>query len=352
MARFIFSTHAKVVSSIATFLGFIPPISSYHQLKYVRKVIDQLKGFLSHENQASLVICEIMCNYNVSLEDVEDPGAHISLTNTFDGTLDTVKQTYLAQWTPKLDVQLQIAKLNLYATSALLPLQNSSLADAQNLINRQTLFLRGLESATTLINHMKDMGLLPNLKGQSPAGKIPFLPKHFFSSLFFSAVFLFRIFVFLQPLNHDHTARAIQGMLDAQSTFQLLPHHRDLARAARLIGKLIEKAQTAGVAGSHWPLAELIITNRLGASILWDTFAQMRVTANLERSNSEGEATQVMRLIGPDPLPLAPEMKLRLQNAGVTLTRTTPTKEQGLDSWTSWDVDLDNFEFDLDQQML
>jgi hypothetical protein len=349
--RFILSTHAETSSRIATFLGFVPPISSYHQLKYVRKAIDQLNSFLSYENQASLAISEIMCNYSISLEDVEDPGAHISLTNAFDGILDTVKQTNSAQWTTELDVQLQTAKLNLYATSALLPLQHNSLADAQILINRQTLFLRGLESATTLINHMKNMALLPDSNGQPPAGKLPFLPSHFFYNLFFSAVFLFHTIVYLQPLSHAHTAGAIQGMLDAQSTFQLLPHHRGLARSARLIGKLVEKAQSKG-AGSQWPLVELTVKNRLGASIMWDTFARMRVTANLGHGNGEGQAMQKMRLIGPDPLPPAPEMKWRLRNAEVALIRTTAAEEQELDPSASWDVDLDDYVFDFDHQML
>ena len=329
----------------------MPPISSYHQLKYVRKAIDQLNGSLSQENQASLAICEIICNYSVSLEVIEDPGAHISLTNAFDGSLDTVKQSYLAQWTLELDVQLQAAKLNLYASSALLPLQHNVLADAQNLINRQTLYLRGLESATTLIKHMKNMALSKASEGQYPAGKLTFFPKHFFTSLFFSAVFLFRIFVYLQPPSHAHTARAMQGMFDAQSIFQLLPHHRDLVRAARLIGKLAEKAQTADTAGNHSPLAELVVTNRLGASVLWDTFARMRVRANLERSNGEGRATQEMRLIGPDPLPPAPEMKWRIQNAAVAPIGTTAAEKQETDSWASWDAVLDGFEFDFGQQM-
>ena len=350
--RSIVSTYAETSSRIATFLGFVPPISSYHQLKYVRKVINQLNGFLSHEDQASLAISEIVCNYSISLDDVEDPRAHISLTNAFDGILDTVKTTYSTQWTTELDIQLQTAKLNLYATSALLPLQHNSLADAQILINRQTLFLRGLESATIVINHMKNMALLSDSNGQSPAGKLPFLPSHFFCNLFFSAVFLFHTTVYHKPLSHDHTTRAIQGMLDAQSTFQLLPHHRSLARSARLVGKLVEKAQAAGAAGSHWPLVELTVTNRLGASILWDTFARMRVTANLGRSNGEGHALQKMRLIGPDRLPPAPEMKWRLRNTEVALIRTTTAEEQELDSWASWDVDLDDFVFDFDPQML
>lgn len=348
----LFLTHAETASRIATFLGLVPPISSFHQLKYVRKAIDQLNGFLSHENQASLAICEIMCNYSVSLEDVEDPGVHISLTDAFDGSLDAVKKTYLAHWTLELGVELQTAKLNLYAACALLPLQNNSLADGQNLINRQTLFLRGLESAAILIDHMKNMALLPDSEGKSLAGKLPFLPMHFFSSLFFSAVFLFRMLVYLQPLSHAHIAHAIQSMLDAQSIFQLLPYHRTLARAARLIGKLVEKAQTAGVAGNHWPLANLAISNRLGASILWGTLAQIRLTANLKRSNDKGEATLQMRLIGPDPLPPSPEMKLRLQDAGVAPIGTTATEEQELDSWDSCAVDWDDFGFGFDQQRL
>ncbi|KIW97796.1 uncharacterized protein Z519_01380 [Cladophialophora bantiana CBS 173.52] len=344
----------SVGTQTAIFLGFAPPMSSFHQLKYVRKAIDQLTCWLSCESQAGLAICEIMCNYAVSLEDLEDPAAHLSLTNMFDSRLDNIKQTYFAHWTPELGIHLHIAKLNLYALSALLPLQENSLANAQNVINRQTLFLRGLESATTLINYMKNIAFQPDTEDKSPTGRLPFLPSHFFSGLFFSAVFLFRIFICLKPLSPTHGERAFQGMIDAQSTFRVLPHHRSLARAARLIGKLIEKAQTAGAAGDHWPLAELTVTNRLGASILWDTFARMQGEANLGRRNPTGEAISApkMRLIGPDPLPSAPEMTVRLPNfAGEPLVRTTTAEERELSSWAPWGVDLNNFGFDFDQQM-
>lgn len=352
MLRLSLWTHVDTASRIATFLGFAPPISSFPQLKHVRKAVDQLNGLLSHENRASLAICEIVCNYSVSLEDVEDQGAHISLTNAFDGSLDTIKQTYLAHWTPELDIQLQIAKLNLYAASALLRFQRNSLTDTQHLINREALFLRGLESAMTLIKHMKNMAVSSYCEGQYPAGKLTFLPMHFFTSLFFCTAFLFRIFVYHQPLGHTHTTRAIQGMLDAQSIFQLLPLHRGFARAAMLIGKFVEKAEPTDPAGSHSLLPELIITNRLGASVLWDTFAQMRLNANPERSNGGRGNTKKRRIVGLDPLPPAPEMKRRIQKCREELIRIPIAEEQEANSWAFGDIDLDGFGFDFNQQIL
>ncbi|OQU99176.1 hypothetical protein CLAIMM_04848 [Cladophialophora immunda] len=345
----------SVGTQIAIFRGFVPPISSFHQLKHVRKAIDQLKHRLSQENQACFAICEIVCNYTISLEDVKDPIAHLSLTNTFDSSLDSIKQTFLTQWTSELGIQLHMAKLNLYATSALLHLQVDSQADGQNLINRETVFLRGLESATTVIHYMKNIASIQGSEDQPPAGKLPFVPIHLFSSLFFSAIFLFRIFVCLKPLSPAHTERAIQGMIDARSILQVLPYHRSLARAARLIGKLVENAQTLGAASGHWSLTELTVTNRLGASILWDTFARMQAKATLERKNAIGDLvdTQKMRLIGRDPLPPAPEMKYRLQNsAGEPLVAMTAIEDQEMDLWGSWSVGLDDFGFDFDQHRL
>ncbi|PMD36825.1 hypothetical protein L207DRAFT_636751 [Hyaloscypha variabilis F] len=341
----------SVGTQIATFIGFVPPISSSHQLKYVSKAIDQLYGILSTENHASFAICEIICNYSISLEDVEDLEAYISLVNEFDGRLDTIKQTYLAHWTPEIQIQLQFAKLNLYAASALLPLGRTSLADAQIIINRQALFLRGMESAITLIDHMKNMAISTGNEGQYHTGKLPFLPKHFFTSLFFSAAFLFRSFIYLQPIGHTHIVCAIQGMRDAQLIFSLLPHHRDHARAARIIGILVENAQTVDTASDRSLLGKLIVTNRLGASIMWEIFARMKMNMNSERNNCEGRATKKTRMIGPDPLPLAPEMKQLVQNCWVPFITAPAAEEQEAGSWGSWDVDLDDFGFAFDQQM-
>jgi len=343
---------ANFVNRIATFCGLVPPISSSYHLKYVRKAVERLNGSLPLSRRASLVIDETICNYSIILENTDNEEAHFSLTNMFDANLDAVKQTYAANWTPDLDVHLHIAKLNLYALSTLLPSVTDSQVENQAGINRRTLFLRGLDSAIILIDTMKGFAEFleeePQLQAQ---GKLPFLPRHFFTALFFAAVFLFRLFMFSsqQPLGDMNSARAIQAMLDAQMVFQCIPNHRDHARAARLIKKLIKIAERRDT-DSQPPLREMVITNRLGASLLWDTFARLHANA-VRNGNLNGVQDQI--LIGPEPLPPAPDMKSgRVGEHGLELNGALPTNQAQEEAWTTWDISVDDFVFGFDEQML
>jgi hypothetical protein len=234
-----------------------------------------------------------------------------------------------------------MAKLNLYALSALLP----SAMESQAIINRRTLFLRGLDSAIALIDTMKGFAVFseePQLQAQ---GKLPFLPKHFFTALFFAAIFVFRLFVFSQPLVNMNSTRAIQAMLDAQTVFQCIPDHRNYARAARLIEKLVEIAQQRDM-DSQPPLEEMAVTNRLGASLLWDTFARISAV-----SNGNWKGVQEQRLVGPEPLPPAPDMKCEREGQHGLELNGALHKEQE-EAWTTWGNSLDDFVFGFDGQTL
>lgn len=344
---FIYVARSNSESRIATFLGFMPPISSPNQLKFVRKAIDQLDDSLSHEHRASLAIDEIVCHYNIALEAIEDAAAYLPLTDVFDDNLDAVKQTHRVHWSSELDVHLQTAKLYLYAASAILPLQSNSSRDAETHITRQTLSLRGFNAATTLISTLKALAVSP--PGCSSPSKLSFFPKPFFTGLFFSAVFLFRLIVFFQPTSHAQTARAIQGMADAQFVFQLLPHHRDHARGAKLISKLVEKAESRDASTSHFLSGELVVTNRLGASLLWDTFARIHVGA---QNNGDGKAIKGASLVGHDTLPLWPEMKSSAENDQLLLNGGMATaSEHEAESWAFWNGNLDDFAFGFDEQV-
>lgn len=331
----------------------MPLISSSYHLKYVRKAIEQLSSTLPIFHRASLVIDEIICNYSIILEHTDNEEAHFSLTNIFDANLDAVKQKYAENWIPDLDIHLHIAKVNLYALSSLLPSTTDSQVEGQAFINRRTLFLRGLASAIALIDTMKSFAVFP--EGEEPQlqarRKLPFLPRHFFTGLFFAAIFLFRQFVFSpqQPLENMNSTRAIQAMLDAQKVFQRIPDHRDHARAARLIKKLIEIAQQRDT-DSQPPFGDMLVTNRLGASLLWDTFARVHASAV---SNGNWKGVQGQRLIGPEPLPPAPGMNYgREDEHGLELDRALPTNQDEEEAWTTQNITLDDFGFGFDEQML
>jgi len=343
--------HTNLVNRIALFCGFVPPMSSSYHLKYVRKAIEQLNSSLPLFRRASLAIDECICNYSIILENTNEE-THFLLTNMFDANLDAVKQTYAANWIPDLDVHLHIAKLNLYALSALLQ-SAAGPVNGQTAINRQTLFLRGLDSAIILIDAMKNFVNLPEESleespEESQRPRLPFLPSYFFTALFFAAIFVFRLFVFspLRPLDNIHSARAIQAMLDAQAIFQHNPNHRDHARAARLITKFLEIAQQRDP-DNQPPLGEMVIVNRLGASLQWDTIA--KILASAARDDSWEKLKQ--KLIGPEPLPPAPDMEC-VREGDHAPTLNSALQEQEDETWTTWDHSLDDFDFGFDSQML
>jgi hypothetical protein len=58
---------------------------------------------------------KVVCNYTLALEDIEDPAIHVSLTQTFDNGLERIAQDHSSSWTPEANVDLNMAKLNLYA---------------------------------------------------------------------------------------------------------------------------------------------------------------------------------------------------------------------------------------------
>jgi hypothetical protein len=341
---------------VATFLGSIPPVSSQHQLKHVRNAIDELGCLMTPQHRASLAIHEVTCNYSVSLEDVEDPATHFSLTQMFDGSLDSTKLTHVAHWSPELEIHMQYAKLNLYAMTFLLPPPPSvNLVDTQIVINRQTITLLGLESAFNLINHLKNISLLPVDHGEpTDAPKLVCYPKYYFANLVFAAVFIFRVLVVHGLTSQVHRVRGIQSLVEAHKILRLAPYHRDAARAAKILERFADMARSAGQSPLNTqPSIKLAITNRMGASLLWDTLPQSEF--RVRGDAAAGRAPQVSECdesidSKTEPLPLAPEMTQQLPDS-LSFLGHPLGQDPGLDSWTTWDAYMNDIVLDTAPQI-
>ena len=334
-------------------MGFVPPLSSHHQIKHVKKAIEQLDRLIRPEDRASLAICEAICNFSILLEEIEDTLAHFSLTRTFISNVDNIKQSYSAHWTPELDIQSQYVKLQFYAVATFPPLQDPFQENFQNDADRESLLFSGLQSACSLINNMKDISLRATVDGQYHAGRLTFYPRYFFTNLFFSAIFLFRILIENRPIVQEHRPLAIQGISTAHELFRLVPCDRDVARATRLLQEVLNKIGSSEAWPDNLSSSQLIITNRLGASLLWDTIFRLRLRGrgNDTSRPQSVEQIQMRREIRNNTLPLAPEMRAQLPNAQTQTPTVSFAEDLTLPDLFFWDAYMDNPGLELGQEI-
>ena len=333
----------------------MPPMSSNYHLKYIREAKERLGDHLVPTHLARIGINEVTSDYCSHLEDINDPSAYNSLTQLFVRHLDDIKRRYSASWTPELEIALHAAKLNLHAMGLLLPLREDSNINGQRAILMQTSLLRGLESASALIDQVEKLCLSPVSEGSYPGGSFTFHPKHYFTSLFFAATFLFRIVTNKYFVTEEHRAFAIKGVTKAHGIFRCFPNERDPTRAARLIERFVKVAQATEASPNSFPLSELVITNRLGASVMWDTFFRIMQYMRSKDANKEIVSTLKWDLPNPageDDLPLAPEMKEDIQAPCPPSIGTFPiTQMPEAAYWTSWDSFANDYGLGFDQQL-
>lgn len=88
----------------------------------------------------------------------------------------------------------------------------------QDNLHRQTILVRGLGSACSLINDVKNSFL--------PQNRLTFYPRQLFSKLFVAVIFLFHLFVSTPSISQMDGVLAIQTLDEALEIDQLSLHHR------------------------------------------------------------------------------------------------------------------------------
>ncbi|KAI0424384.1 hypothetical protein F5Y09DRAFT_142822 [Xylaria sp. FL1042] len=258
----------------ATFLGFLPPLSSRPYLKQSRKAVDEMKDHLFPASRPKFAIYEIICNYSLVLEEIDGSSAQLSLVETFDCSLDMIRQTYSAEWTTDVDVLLQYAKLNLNATALMRMLVENEEASSPQFTEIQTLIIQGSEASWRLINDMKTMiseALVPDGQPARQATHITMpmcYPRFYSEVMFFAAVFIFRT-SYMRSASSRDTSTA--GLIEVYNIYRLFPQHKDMTTGGDFIQHLLCYASSDESLYISSPIGGLATTNRLGASIVWDT---------------------------------------------------------------------------------
>ncbi|KAI3324325.1 hypothetical protein HD806DRAFT_543675 [Xylariaceae sp. AK1471] len=281
----------------ATFLGFLPPLSSHLHLKRSRKAIEEANDHLLPGSRPKFAIYETICNYSVVLEDIEDASAQFSLVETFNGSLDTIRQTYVAEWNTDVDVLLQYAKLNLNATALVRLLPQTEARDSHYSTNLQTLIIRGSEASSRLICHVKSITSSALDREGQPSQKTMsiYYPRFYFEALLFATVFIFRTSYLRPSISQPQGNSAIEGLIEVYNIYQLFPHHQDVLGGAEFLQRLIRYTSSEETPCPPSPLASLTATNRLGASIVWDTLQHFRRASGSRHSADQEEERQEQR---------------------------------------------------------
>lgn len=276
-----------MIIRISMFLGFLPKFSTPIQFKELERARDAVNLTThGHESQRVAVqseIRQITCLYQSQIDTDESITSYFTQLATFDSLLDQCKDRYFPYWTPNLEILLLGSKLYLYAFSFVFISEFSSSSPRIKLTTSTTaqhylILQKGLHSALRLIDIINDISLStrPDV-AEYPVGLLTFHPKSYFTDLYFAVMFIFRVAVednqaVLLSQNRKDMVSALQA---AHRIFRSFPLHRDHARAALNVEFVVQiiRERSQNRKQRNMPnsmIGSLVVTNRLGASLLYD----------------------------------------------------------------------------------
>ena len=260
---------------ISTFLGLAPQQCAASQLRGIVVLCHASELNLPDALVAKTKIQRQVARYIVQLDGASGSTALQSLTAMFGEELENTKATHHLRWSKELEIDLQAAKLNLYAT-AIVALD----APAQSLDHIRAeqscivlLYHQGLAAASELISAFSELqrSYIPsdiNAKRSSHeisgAKELLYLPKPYFTNLYFAATFMLKFLVaqpHASPLDREVAINQVSAAHRILSDF---PNGRDHKRAALLI-EIISRMTRSGGLGMDFD-----IKTRMGASFIYD----------------------------------------------------------------------------------
>lgn len=259
-------------------------------MRFVDKALDTISSLAPGWWNTLVAILKISSTSTTTLGEVEDPTLHFAITRTYDTQLDELKRINAEVWTPQLEMELCNAKLYLFALTFAMPTQTDAGNDPQRQILRQMVLQKGLRVALEYITVAASLNQLPETSSIYPGGNLTFAPKQYFTGLFNATTFLFRFLATHTSGTTGQEGLAMNAIIEAHKIFQSFPGSRDRTRAAihieALVGILRDKSR-----GSMPAMDELVVTNRLGASVMFD--AVFRASAQRNRNPTTGDSPPV-----------------------------------------------------------
>lgn len=294
-----------------------------------------------------------------SLSSIEDHSLHFSITQIFDDRLDELKSTNPNLWRLELEIEWCNAKLYLYALTFTISVNASPSHGTQVRIHRQTILHKALGAASSLITEMEKLGQLC-VSDLYPGGLLHFVPKPYFTSLFNATTFLFRFVATYAMCTPEERSRAMGLTIEAHKIFQSFPEQRELTRAAIHIEMFIDILRYGAIGNMN----ELVVNNRLGASIMFDAVFRACRQRNIDPGTGKVLALQEWKTVNEtfaQRLPDAPAQKKRDDSEEIgavpsyrsigfeSFPQSSVSGEQDQKRWGEWDEYMDLFQVGIQQ---
>lgn len=343
--------YADCCHRIATFSGLPPPISTRQQMRSIDKSLFTAFNIVPSSWNALFSILKITASAMDTLDNIEDYALHFSVTQMFSEQLDELKQHNIDSWRAELEIEWCNAKLYLFALAFTITTVNADPSqNTQIRIHRQTILQKSFEAASSLITQFMKLGQLC-ASDLHPGGLLKFLPELYFTSLFNAITFLFRFLGTFMTLTTAQRSQAMSLVIETHKIFQSYPERRELTRAAIHIEALIAILKQ----GAPISTSELVVKNKLGASIMFDAIFHACRQRNIDPRTGRPLALQEWRTVNEtfaQRLPETPAQKMgtNFQEANLgnndieSDQRFTALAEQNSQWWEEWDKYIDFFQ--------
>lgn len=294
-----------------------------------------------------------------TLGGIEDHSRHYLLTRMFGGQLDDLKDTNSNLWRSELEIEWCNAILYLYALTFTIPANANNPSYNIQIQHRQAILGKALPAASNLIREVTKLGQLCT-SDLYPGGLLNFVPKPYFTALFNATTFLFRFMATYDTRTPVQDSLVMGLIVEAHKIFQSFPEHRELTRAAIHIEMFIDVLRD----GASVNMNELVVNNKLGASIMFDAVFQACRYRNIDPRTGKVRAVQEWKTVNEtfaERLPEAPAQKMGDDNGkiiGVTgyessglesVQQSSVSGEQNPQWWGEWDNYIDLFQVGVEQ---
>lgn len=300
-------------------------------------------------------ILKIMNSAMNTLGNVEDHNLHFSVMQKFSEQLDELKRVRLDSWRSELEVEWCNAKLYIFALTFTTPANADPSQNTQMRIHRQTILQKAFEVASSLTTEFVKLGQL-STSDLHPGGLLKFIPELYLTSLFNATTFLFRFMATFIPLTLMQGSQAMGLIIEAHKIFQSYPGHREFTRAAIHIETFIDILKQGAPVG----MSELVVKNKLGASVMFDAIFYACRQRNIDPRTDKPLAVQEWRTANEtfaQRLPKTPAQgmgnSVRGSNSGNNSLESDQQAmalaEQTSQWWEEWDNYIDLFQVGKEQ---
>lgn len=278
-----------------------------------------------------------------TLVNVDDHVVHFSLTQLLSDQMDDFKKANLDSWGSDLEIEWCNAKLYLFALTFTTPAPIDTTQKTQVWVSRHTILQKAFEVASSLITQFLKLSQ-QGTSDLQPGGLLKYVPELYFTPLFNATAILFRFMVTFVTPTPMQKSQVMTLIIEAHKIFQSYPTNREFTRAAIHIETLIDVLKRGPPPG----MSELVVKNKLGASIMFDAIYYAARQRNIDPRTKQPLAVPEWRTVREtyaERLP-KPTVNETVSASAAGNEIDIAMTEQDSQWWDEWDKYIDLFQID------